>query len=219
MLKDLAGRMLPDYIRAGLRVARMARYQSQLIAMGRRRAQEALLKGDPIRLEIGSGPRKGVGGWLTLDVSKSCDIYWDLLLPLPFPDNSISIIYASHVLEHFGYRDLMSLLNQVYRVLQSGGVISVSVPNAELYIDGYVSGGGIEIVDGYGPALNLYSPIDYVNYIAYMDGHHRHMFDSEGLRVVLERAGFTHVRAREFDPELDPEKRRWESIYAEGAKR
>jgi hypothetical protein len=37
--------------------------------------------------------------------------------------------------------------------------------------------------------------MDRLNYIAYMDGHHRYMFDEENLLRVLVQAGFADVAA------------------------
>lgn len=49
-----------------------------------------------------------------------------------FADNSITSIYASHVLEHFYYglnNELIGTLTEWYRVLQPGGKLYISVPN------------------------------------------------------------------------------------------
>jgi hypothetical protein len=54
--------------------------------------------------------------------------------------------------------------------------------------------------------------------MAYMDGHHRYMFDSENLIVLLQKAGFRNVKLRQFDPEIDNLERDFESIYASAEK-
>jgi predicted SAM-dependent methyltransferase len=49
-----------------------------------------------------------------------------------FADNSISLIYASHILEHFHYRlndELLNTLAEWYRALVPGGKVMISVPN------------------------------------------------------------------------------------------
>ena len=51
-----------------------------------------------------------------------------------------------------------------------------------------------------------------------MDGHHKYMFDEENLLFLLKSKGFRNVHLREFDPDLDLEKRDFESIYAEANK-
>jgi predicted SAM-dependent methyltransferase len=139
----------------------------------------------------------------------------DLKKPLPFPGNTFLKIYASHVLEHFYYRELIRLLKEVYRILKVGGTFSICVPDASIYIKAYCHP---ETFDAdfycrYKPAVNVYSRIDYVNYMAYMAGHHKIMFDEENLPGILKAVGFGNVRKRNFDPELDLKKRDYESIY------
>jgi hypothetical protein len=53
-----------------------------------------------------------------------------------------------------------------------------------------------------------------LNYIFYMDGHHYMMFDQENLTRHVERAGFRNCRPRQFDPSIDAEARRYDSLYA-----
>jgi ubiquinone/menaquinone biosynthesis C-methylase UbiE len=45
---------------------------------------------------------------------------------LPFHDESIDYVYASHVLEHV--HDLSQAMHEVYRILRVGGILSVRVP-------------------------------------------------------------------------------------------
>src|SRR5882724_900990 len=47
----------------------------------------------------------------------------DLTRPLPFKENSVSVIYGAHVLEHLYLADAQRLLGECHRVLRSGGVI------------------------------------------------------------------------------------------------
>ncbi len=181
---------------------------------------KTLLRSQSItKVEIGSGPRKGKDGWTTVDMSLQSDLYWDLRRKLPFPSNSISTIYSSHVLEHFQYRDLTRLLSDCYRVLKQGGEFVVCVPNAGIYLKGYLNASAFDKNHmGYAQAIYSNLKIDIVNYIAYLDGEHRHMFDEENLLHLLRKVGFSSSRLREFDPNLDLLERKHESIYAEAEK-
>ena len=61
----------------------------------------------------------------------------DVRKPLPFKDNSASAVFASHVLEHL-YRDESErLVREALRVLCSGGVLRVIVPDLEAIIQEY----------------------------------------------------------------------------------
>ena len=170
--------------------------------------------GSEIKLEIGSGPVRGKNEWTTLDLCDQSDLWWELRDGLPFPDNSVSMIYSSHVLEHFCYRELMRLLKDCLRVLEPGGVFSACVPDASMYIMGYLNPDSFDRGHlGYKPAVISDQRMDIVNYVAYMDGHHKYMFDKESLVHVLSLAGFGSVHIREFDASLDLPKRRPGSIY------
>jgi hypothetical protein len=68
------------------------------------------------------------------------------------------------------------------------------------------------------PAYNGTTRIDALNYIAYMAGEHKYLFDRENLLHILNAAGFDHVAPREFDPETDLAERDYESLYAIGFK-
>jgi len=202
---------------------RVFRFESAQNAHAReaviKKAKDLVRSNARLKLEIGSGfaPRKN--GWITLDRSCEADLCWDLMLPLPFPDDSISIIYSSHVLEHFYYSDLMQLLKSCFRCLKSGGEFSACVPNAGLYVKGYLDPTNFD--KGfltYKPAVISELKMDIINYIAYMDGHHKYMFDEENIVEVLKKAGFTSVKLRQFDPNLDLQERDYESIYVSAIK-
>jgi predicted SAM-dependent methyltransferase len=50
-----------------------------------------------------------------------------------FPDDTFSEIYASHVVEHFDYKnDLLATLKEWCRVMSSGGILYVSVPDLDV---------------------------------------------------------------------------------------
>ncbi len=173
----------------------------------------------PIKLELGGVLKRE--GWISIDLRKTADICLDLSRPMPFTDNCISEIYSSHLLEHFYYpKPMTDFLSECYRILKPGGIISVAVPNARIYLDAYFK--SEEFDDKkyclYDTGLSYKSKIDFVNHIAYMGGHHCHMFDEENLFIVLIDARFINVSLRNFDSSLDDEERRYNSIYAKGEK-
>jgi predicted SAM-dependent methyltransferase len=185
------------------------------------RVARSLVKdGGPICLELGAGSRKGRNGWVTLDIIRGCDVYWDLREGIPFPENSVSQIYASHLLEHFDSDELLQLLHSCLRVLRSGGTLSVGVPNAKLYMSAYMQDRDLDRGQcfRFERAYKYFSRIDYVNYVAYMAGQHKHMFDEENMVAVLKAAGFRNAQRRDFDASIDPAERRYQSIYAIGEK-
>lgn len=78
--------------------------------------------------------------WTNIDfVSQDSNVIChDLSKGIPFPDKSFSVVYASHVLEHFSPSDGKILLNECYRVLKKGGTLRLAVPDLEKIIRSYV---------------------------------------------------------------------------------
>jgi predicted SAM-dependent methyltransferase len=187
----------------------------------RRLVQTLVASGRPFTVELGAARREGVPDWVTLDLNGTADIVHDLTKPLPFPDGSVDRVYSSHVLEHFTYPgQLLPLLRECHRVLRPGGVISAAVPNARLYLDAYFHPEHFDRQRfcGYEVGLHYTSRIDVVNFVAYLGGEHKFLFDEENLPRVLEEAGFRNARLRTYDPAFDLPERQYESIYAEAHK-
>ena len=176
----------------------------------------ALKKSNRIFLEIGSGPKKGTNGWVTVDLIRGADIVSDLRKGIPLPEASVDQIYASHVLEHIPFKDQIKLLDEIYRVLKKNGKLSVNVPDASLFIKSYMNKHRFLPTGGfYQPAVvDTGSLIDQINYIAYMDQEHKYLFDEENLINTLKKIPFKKVELRNFDEDLDNKVRDSESIYA-----
>ena len=91
--------------------------------------QEEVLKSDRIRLNIGAD-RTQIAGFLSVDFNP--DVHPDVLAEadhLPFEDDSVDEIYASHVLEHMPYQS--KTLEEWLRVLKPGGMLTVAVPDID----------------------------------------------------------------------------------------
>lgn len=197
-----------------IRSRRESRKKSRIARINSDRIAKLLQGTAPILLELGAGDRR-LEGWTSVDMNENCLLNLDLTVPLPFPDNSVSMIYSSHMLEHFKITELYNLLGECQRVLKHDGIFSASVPNARIYLNAYRDPQEFDpsTYCRYSPAFSYNSPIDYVNYMAYMDGHHKYMFDEENIQVILKKAGFRNVRLRRFDPQLDRQERDFQSMY------
>lgn len=80
-----------------------------------------------MKLNLGSG-RMQLAGWTAVDIDP--DLYPDVVAEvsdLPFEDDTVDEIYASHVLEHVPYDS--PALKEWLRVLKPGGVCTVVVPD------------------------------------------------------------------------------------------
>jgi predicted SAM-dependent methyltransferase len=187
----------------------------QLLTLASIHKWQQLYRLKEIKLELGSGAKKGVNGYITVD-TVGADIYRDLRHGIPLRNNTVSAIYSSHMLEHIPFKELILFLQECKRVLKPGGTLSVCVPNSRNYLKAYIEKRQFcNIETFYKPAIvDTGSFIDQVNYIAYMDGQHCYLFDEENLVNTLTLAGFHNVHLRIFDNTIDMAERDFESIYA-----
>jgi predicted SAM-dependent methyltransferase len=205
-----------DYINPVYIFGRIRRYIR--IALLRRTANiiwQRLSINKIIKLELGSGAKKGCDGWTTVDLY-GADINYDLKRGIPLKQGSVDVIYTSHMLEHFNYHDLISFIKECHRVLKPNGEFIVCVPNSRCYIEAYIDGNYFrDPNDFYQPArVDTGSLIDQINYVAYMSDQHKYMFDEENLVNTLKKVEFSSVSLRSFDGEIDIEERKYGSIYA-----
>lgn len=87
----------------------------------------------PLRIHIGGKePREG---WKILNIQPGpgVDFVGDCVNLSQFAAGSVHEIYASHVYEHLSYQgELQRALSEAHRILESGGVLRISVPDIEV---------------------------------------------------------------------------------------
>ena len=140
------------------------------------------------KLHLGCGV-KHIPGWFHVDALDFEHIdHRGPVEDLSFiADGSVSLIYAAHVLEHFGRKTYLDVLKEWRRVLEPGGVLRLAVPDfgaaARLYMSGTLPR-GIEDVRGLvsGGQRDKYD-------------FHGMIFDEADLTRALKEAGFSTVRS------------------------
>ena len=142
-------------------------------------------------VNIGCGT-KYVPGMVNIDgnLFRKKDIWLDVTLGLPFPDNSLGGVYASHVIEHFDDKCVRRLFGEVHRVLKPGGAVRLIVPSLEYAIDAYVSGRVDKMPDWphkYDSAGGRFN-----NFMLCRNQHFM-MFDFSLLKELLSAAGFSKI--------------------------
>jgi len=94
-----------------------------------------------IKLNIGAG--KGhpvVPGWTIVDIGgPNTDVKVNIsCTALPFEDDTVSIIFTSHMLEHIYPKDINFVLSEFYRVLKPKGLLRIIVPDIKQASEAYV---------------------------------------------------------------------------------
>ena len=175
-------------------------------------------------INLGCGYRP-MQGWINVDRARGPEVQvvWDLARGLPFPDSSCSAIFSEHLIEHVTKEDAARLLSECHRVLQSGGVLRLSTPDAELFLRSYATDKQFLAHPGFSQPID--APVDRVNYMMREYGQHLWSYDEELLALMLQHAGFNKVVRKRFGVSLHPrmnnidfEAREFESLYIEGVK-
>lgn len=97
-----------------------------------------LPQGQLYMLHLGCGDIN-VPGFINIDKRPFSHVhYLSGVEKLPFiRNNTIDLIYISHCLEHIPHGKIENVLNEYNRVLKSGGILRISVPNFHILSDIY----------------------------------------------------------------------------------
>ena len=139
------------------------------------------------KIHLGCGSKE-IPGWFHVDILDYPHVdHRGPVEDLSFiEDSTVELIYASHVLEHFGRWAYMDALREWRRVLVSGGILRLAVPDfgavARLYVSGTLPR-GIEDLRG----LICGGQRDQYDF-------HGMIFDEADLTRALLECGFKEVR-------------------------
>jgi len=149
-------------------------------------------KAHELHLHLGCGP-KYLPGFVNVDANplRKIDLWLDVRCGLPFPANSVSSVYSTHMVEHLYPDELESLLRECVRVLKPGAGLRIVVPSLR------------NAVLAYQRDRTDWFPSDFPHHFdstggrlsnfLFCDGQHRTAFDFEYLCEILSKAGFRHV--------------------------
>jgi predicted SAM-dependent methyltransferase len=152
-------------------------------------------------------------------------IYANAARRIPLPDNSASVIYTSHMVEHLDALEVRCFLAEAYRVLASGGILRIAVPDLMRHARRYVEKNkdADEFVKNTWLAAEKHRGVKGIlRYLIVGHRHHHWMYDGASLIRLVESAGFrdsVEVSAGSTtipDPgQLDLRQREEESVYVE----
>ncbi len=114
----------------------------------------------------------------------------DLRKKLPYSDGSIDFVYTSHFLEHLPLQLARQLIEEVFRVLRSGGVARIVVPDLAAGAREYLN--AIQKDPSDGNAANNFLEWLQLGRPGIRDPH-CWMYDAPSLSAMLAEIGFTSV--------------------------
>jgi len=145
-----------------------------------------------MKLNLGCGSEHKKG-YLNIDLyCPVADLIHDLSQPLPFKDESIDKIYASHVIEHLSRAEWQKAKQDWARVLKKGGKLEILCPDLEYCMLNFLR-------NYHGKKWEYWIKTIYGSQEA--EGEfHRNGFTLEKLKEDLTAEGFTFPKHDHFDP-------------------
>jgi predicted SAM-dependent methyltransferase len=136
-----------------------------------------------MKLHLGCG-EKHIKGFINVDVRKlnGVDLVDDIKKLNSFEKESVDLIYASHVLEHIGRREYVSVLSRWYDLLKVSGKLRIAVPDFEKVVEHYNENKNLPVLRGF-----LYGGQTYEQ------NYHYCTWDFNTLSEDLKNLGFKNV--------------------------
>ena len=106
-----------------------------------------------------------------------------------FENDSASLIYSSHSFEYFDRVEAIAVLNEWKRVLKSGGVLRLAVPDFDSLIKVYETTGNIESILG-----PLYGKMEINTIEGKQSLYHKTVYNFESLSNLLIETGFSNIK-------------------------
>lgn len=149
------------------------------------------------KIHIGCGPHY-IQGFINIDGNflRRTDYCFDVRAGLPFPDNSIDLIYSSHFFEHVHIYEALSILKEWHRVLSPSGYIRLTVPDFNFIFE-ILSGAKEYKVF---PRVFQTRSGMAINYL-FCDGQHKYAYTKELVEELALSVGYSKVT--EAEPNLD----------------
>jgi predicted SAM-dependent methyltransferase len=173
------------------------------------------------RLNWGCGDHVAPG-WINSDVKPGAatDLVADIREGLPLAGGSVDYAVSIHALPEFAYPELVPVLEELRRVLAPGGTLRLALPDVNRGIAAYRAGDEAYFKVGPEEVKSLGGRFA-VQMLWY--GYSRSLFTTDFALELLEKAGFTDVRACSFGvtssdiPEIvELDNRAEESLFVEG---
>lgn len=128
-----------------------------------------------IKLNLGGGSTH-VPGYRNIDIKNG-----QLAYPLEFADNSVAEIRASHIVEHWPFKETLNVLTEWVRVLAPGGWLKIAVPDFEWIAQAYLEKQQVPL-----QAYVVGSQTDDHDF-------HKAVFDKPSLRQLMTDAGLINI--------------------------
>lgn len=144
-----------------------------------------------VRLNLGCWKRDFGPDWVHIDQCDLPHIQYHDVTKLPFEDDSVDLIYASHLIAYFDREEIVPVLEEWKRVLKPGGVLRLATPDfykvCMMYYDDPDKSGRYPLEFFLGM---LYGKMQFESKTIY----HKTTYDYTTLGGLLRNLGFKDVK-------------------------
>jgi predicted SAM-dependent methyltransferase len=92
-----------------------------------------------MKLNVGCGINY-LPGWVNIDTGPyKVDLVHNITKKFPYPNNSVSLIYCEHVIEHLSKTEGDSFINNCYSILIKNGVLRIATFDLDEVIQKYIT--------------------------------------------------------------------------------
>lgn len=144
-----------------------------------------------IKINMGCGIRNFGEDWIHIDGGDYEHLDYKSITDLrQFEDNSVDLIYASHVIQYFDRVSVIDLLSEWRRVMKSDATLRLAVPDfnsiAQLYIDNKFN------------LNNFTGPLYGKMIMSEATIYHKTVYDLSSLKNLLENCGFSSIEVYDW---------------------
>ena len=118
---------------------------------------------------------------------RKIDYCFDFTSRFPFSDDTFNGLYTEHVLEHLSFSSVLKALNEAYRVLQTGSLVRIILPDLDRAFE-----------EGTDRVEQLWR----IHELTQMYGHVS-LWNYELMHSVLSDTGFVNIRKAEYRDSSD----------------
>ena len=138
-----------------------------------------------IKLHLGCGWRNFGNDWIHIDGGDYSHLDYKDITKLEYANNTVDLIYASHVIEYFDRVEVIELLKEWKRVLKPDGTIRIAVPDFEALLQIYKEHQNLNCILG---------PLFGRMKMGESSIYHKTVYDFKSLQDVLQEVGFVYIK-------------------------
>jgi len=145
--------------------------------------------------------------WKVMDVSTTCDYYYNINSneKMPLSDNSVDNFYSSMTLEHTQIDCIENVLREIWRILKPDGRVRLVVPDISLAANWYINNDLQNFIKKGTPWKPHSYPSTILGYflawiissrpdMGPIRAGHNMAFDFETMNWYLEKIGFKNIK-------------------------